>query len=73
MNIENFFKSLNLKVELTDEYFHENYTNLFDHFKYQYETNSDDVIEELKNSYEFEKNENMKPEVYEKIMKEITI
>ena len=67
---ENFFKSLNLKVEFTDEYFHENYTNLFDHFKYPYETNTDDVIEELKNSYEFEKHENMKPEVYEKIMKE---
>ena len=70
MDIENFFKSLNLKVEFTDEYFHENYTNLFDHFKYPYETNTDDVIEELKNSYEFEKHENMKPEVYEKIMKE---
>ena len=28
------------------------------------------MIDELKNSYEFEKNENMKQEIYEKIMKE---
>ena len=70
MSLSDFFTSIDLHIEFVDEFFHEKFINLFDHFKREYVTNADDVIEELKSSYRFETNETMNHEMYERMMNE---
>ena len=71
-SINNFFKVCKLNVQFQDPYFHENMTELFNHFHSQYpvEHTIEDVIEELKESYKYETTNDMNPEIYTAMMNE---
>ena len=70
-SIHTFFNEINLNITFDDQYIHNEVSDIFSHFKHMY-PNSDnsynDVIEELKASYEYETNKRMTPETYNKLI-----
>lgn len=69
-SLEYFFNNLKLDIQFEDPNFHYEITDIFTHFKHEYPTTDNDIIEELKESYEYETSKQMKPEVYETLMKQ---
>lgn len=70
MSINEFFNKISLNITFQDEYLHENFVNMFEHFKQEYQTNTSDVIDELKNSYVYETGEEIHKNMYERLLNE---
>ena len=67
-SIEHFFDKINLTITFEDPFFHYEMTNMFKHFKHEYPNTDDDIVEELKASYEYETNKQMEKQMYDALL-----